>query len=231
MDYKNLSGYRTPVEPFEPKDRNDFPFLMGDVFNDSHGNEFTLFQIEDDIAYGVLTPFNAQRGYLKRFSYWQDLFKSGFKINQEFVEESIKLKNDGIVAPRKLQDGTWAGISRLMFTSAICVDYDIERYTMYESRYCFSHNSLLPSWYTAIYWLSQFKHKLSLPIGNCAYRGILGKDPIADPLLTKKYYEDMLYLKDNMNINGLDIFGVADAAMQHDVEICKNIKKTEASAA
>lgn len=225
-------NYSTPADPFEFADRAEFPFQTGDVFNDAQGNEFTLFVIKDGLAVGVYKPSNERTGYLKKYKKWQDLLHSGFQINQEFVEQAqlLQQKDYGIIAPRKLKDGTWAGVCKLMFTSAICVDYDMEQWSMYETRYCFSNNECLPSCFTAIYWLANFEHKLSLPIGNCAYRGKLGIDPIADPQTTANYYEDLETLKRIPFINDLDVHGVANLAMVNHLNNAKKPKKIVSAA-
>lgn len=209
MNISTLASYMTPSDPFV-RNREQFPFVFGDVFNNENQAEFTLFEISNGHAYGVMKD-HQNRFYLKKFNKWLDLFDEGFKQNLEFLEKEKEIAELNLCAPRKLQDGTWAALSRLMFTTAICVDFDA--ITQYESRYCFSHNERLPSWCTATYWLAQFKTKNSLPIGNCAYRGKLGDEPIRPKKETDQYYADMLFLKHNPTLDNLDIFGIANREM------------------
>lgn len=216
-----LSSYTTPATPFE-RSRETHPYLMGDVFNNDKGEEFTLFEISNGSAYGVMTNEEGAC-YLKRFGKWLDLFEHGFKQNQENLKKEKEIEGWGLYAPRKLKDGSWAAITRLMYTTAICVNFD--EITMYESRYCFSHNSILPSWYTAIFWLAQFKTKESLPVTNCAYRGILGTVPIFDEAATTQYYADLTELKWKDKVNGRDLHEHASYVMEKVVDEYREVAK------
>lgn len=212
MDITTLASYMTPSDPFI-RNRDEYPFVFGDVFNHEDGREYTLFEISKGHAYGVMKE-SSGAVYLKKFNRWLDLFDDGFKQNLEFLEKDKELYEYQLYAPRKLEDGTWAALNRLMYTTAICVNFDDVHYiTQYESRYCFSHNEMLPSWYTATYWLAQFKNKNSLPIGNCAFRGVLGTEPIRSEKETDLYYLCMDFLKVNPLIDNLDIHGIANREM------------------
>ena len=185
------------------------PYLMGDVFT-AKGKELTLLTITPTVCFGLLN----KNGFLRmaKFRGISDILEQGFTPVQEYIEKSNEIKDWGLYAPRKLNDGTWGAISRLAFTTSININFD--EAVSYETRYCFGHNSVLPSYHTALYWLAQFKNKNSLPIGNCAYRGRLGSEPITDTTATEKYYQDLHALKyEQMLIDGRDIHGVANEVM------------------
>jgi hypothetical protein len=197
------------------RDRSKNPYLLGDLFTNNADKEFTLFYINENGVFGVM---NTEQGaYLKRYPSIDALFGEGFNICQEHLEEDQRIAEEfGLFAPRKLEDGTWAALTQLVSTTAICVNYDADGLgiSMYESRYCFSHNQVMPSPVTAVYWLSQFKNRMSLPVGNCAYRGRKGTDPIWDADRTETFYELMDALKCRGDIEGHNIHTLGDITMR-----------------
>lgn len=196
------------MNPFNIERTATNPYLLGDVFIRDN-QEFTL--MEPSVGcYGFLKENRSVRMVAHRS--FNELLDQGFTPVEEFIEKSKEMRENYIFAPRKLEDGTWAGLSPLVTTTAIHVDWD--DISPFESRYCFSHNQALPSYYTALYWLTRFKNKNSLPIGNCAYRGRLGNDPIMDHERTKQYYQDMYRIKHEVQfIDGLDMHGIANRTM------------------
>ena len=196
------------------------PYLMGDVFV-NEGKEFTLFASQLAGAYGLLN--NDCDVSLVVFKNIDRLLDQGFEPVEEYIEMSKEIAENNLYAPRKLKDGTWSAISRLAFTTAVCIDFD--DLVAYRTRYCFGNNMVFPSHLTALYWLSRMDSKMSLPVGNCAYRGILGNQPILDAEFTKAYYQKMYDLKYNtMLIDGDDIHGVANKTM---IEVFSSITQNK----
>lgn len=196
------------LDPFELK-RESQPFLMGDVFtHENNDSEFTLFDFDRlGCVVGVLNENGHSR--LIKLSSVDRLLDNGYCVNEEYIEKSKELIEYQMIAPRMLEDGVWAGLTRLAFTTAICIDFD--EINAYRTRYCFGHNSYLPSFFTATYWLSRMKTSKSLPIGNCAFRGVIGVEPIESEEKTRDYYNKMYRLKHEVSfIDGKDIHGVAD---------------------
>lgn len=218
--------YMTPKEPFEHKSRDEHPFQMGDVFNNEKGDEITILDMSQREAIVVMNRADIKKVYIKKYSNLMDIFKEGFKINMEFVKMSIACQKIGLIAPRKLKDGTWAALTNLMFTTAICVDYELDGWKMYESRYCFGGSKILASWHIATYWLAQMNCSMSLPIGNCAFRGTLGNIPIADLEKTIGFYKDLEHLKHYPTIDGLNLQQYA--ARSNDNHINEENKKIKA---
>lgn len=196
------------LDPFELT-RESQPFLMGDVFNhENNDSEFILFDFDKNgCVVGVLNE-NEQSKLIKLSSVGR-LLDSGYSVNEEYIEMSKQLIEYQMIAPRKLEDGVWAALSRLAFTTAICIGFD--EINTYRTRYCFGHNSYLPSFLTATYWLSRMKTSKSLPIGNCAFRGVIGVEPIESEEKTRDYYDKMYRLKHEVAfIDGKDIHAVAN---------------------
>lgn len=197
------------MNPFDQERTTATPYLMGDVFTQG-GQELTLLQAGDLYCFGFLNYGGVLR--MAKFANLHAMLDQGFTPVEEFIEKSKEMRENYIYAPRKLEDGTWAGLSRLVTTTAIHVNWD--DISPFETRYCFSHNQIMPSYHTALFWLAQFKNKNSLPVGNCAYRGRLGNQPLCDENRTKKYYQDMIRLKHEVQfIDGLDMHGVANQTM------------------
>ena len=197
---KNLANYSTPSEPYN-RERSRFPYLCGDLFTNNLGDELTLIQVLEGVALCVLLKGDGTFSRV-RFNNFNDIFAKGYVLNHEFVQKELEIAHLGIYAPRKLKDGTWAGLTRLIHTTAICVDFDEQQ--MYESRYCFSHSEVMYHWQLATYWLAQFKSRESLPIGNCAYRGHLGTEPILSKAKTENYYMGLNAFRNNPTVNGMD---------------------------
>lgn len=185
------------------------PYLMGDVFV-KDDKEFTLFENRFSHTYGLL-----KTGENLKFTVFKgvhDLLDQGFIPVQEYIEMGKAMDENHLYAPRQLKDGTWAALMPLAFTTSICVDFD--DWSPFRTRYCFGHNAVLPSYLTALYWLVRMDNCMSLPVGNCAYRGHLGNQPILDDEYTKQYYQKMYDLKHNvMFMDDKDIHGVANETM------------------
>lgn len=196
------------ADPFELT-RAKSPYLMGDVFNHESGDsEFTLLDFaRSGGVVGILNEGDNTK--LIKLASVERLFDNGYVLNEEYVEMSKYITEFQMIAPRKLEDGVWAALTRLAFTTAICIGFD--EISSYRTRYCFGHNSCLPSYFTATYWLSRMKTSKSLPIGNCAFRGVLGTEPIESDKKTKGYYHKMYQLKYELPfIDGKDIHAIAD---------------------
>ena len=59
-----------------------------------------------------------------------------FLFSESTDEEIIAwLKRQNYIGPRKLDDGTWVAINKLMYTWSVCVDMD--EVTAYRYRWCF----------------------------------------------------------------------------------------------
>lgn len=201
--------YQTPDDPYS-RDRSIYPYLCGDLFINSEGDELTLLQIVNGAAYCVLMQMDGSFRRVK-FADWRKIFESGYALKMECLQKETELEGSGIYAPRQLKDGTWAGLTRLVSTTAICVDFS--EITMYESRYCFSHTEVMNSWHLAAYWLAQFTSKESLPVGNCAFRGHLGTEPILPADITNQYYSVMGELRFLPTVNGMNIHQFASHTM------------------
>lgn len=196
------------IDPFELK-RESQSFLMGDVFtHENNDSEFTLFDFDRlGCVVGVLNENEHSR--LIKLSSLDRLLDNGYSVNEEYIEKSKELIEYQMIAPRMLEDGVWAALTRLAFTTAICIDFD--EINAYRTRYCFGHNSYLPSFFTATYWLSRMKTSKSLPIGNCAFRGQIGNEPIESEEKTLDYYDKMYRLKHEVSfIDGKDIHALAN---------------------
>lgn len=199
------------------RNRSVTPHLPGDLFEKCNGQGFTILHLDDKTIYGAINEKKATGITLKKYPSISALRNDGFEPNLEYLEKEKQIyKEMGLFAPRKLEDGTWAALTRLVATTAICVDFDSDGLgiSMYESRYCFGPNRALPHYGNASYWLAQFKNKESLPIGNCAYRGRLGTQPILDMEYTKNFYGIMAYLHENPFLEDLNIHGVCDMVMR-----------------
>lgn len=192
------------------RDRKNNTVLFGDVLF-SEGQEFTVINNSGLGVFGILNGPDQEQTKLASFSDLKSLYDQGFELDPEHVAMDSEIQEMGLYAPRKLADGSWAALTSLLTTTAICVDFDY--ISMYESRYCFGHTQKMPSLMLAAFWLSKFKNKESLPIGNVAYRGHLGLEPIADPEITRTYYEKMFALKHEPFIEGLDMRGHANKIM------------------
>lgn len=176
------------------------PYIFGDIFRHASGAEIIIvnpniktayFRNKDFIALiHTIAPHNAM-----------DL---GFMPLEKNIEESKRILEFGLFAPRQLENNVWSALSPLAFTTAICIDYD--DYCPFVSRYCFEDGSFLNRHENALLWLSRFDHSLNLPVGNVAYRGHLGSKPIIDETITKGYYK-MLYdlqFKKSENYNSIN---------------------------
>lgn len=197
------------------RDRSVYPYLPGDLFEKNNLQEFTILHIDERAVYGALKDETGVA--LKKYPNLTALMDDGFEPNLEYLEvEKEILKKMGLFAPRKLEDGTWAALTRLVTTTAICVNYDSDGLgiSMYESRYCFSNTLILPHYGNASYWLAQLKNQESLPVGNCAFRGRLGTEPLMDIEYTRNYYGMMAYLYEHPSIEGLNTQQVADMVMR-----------------
>lgn len=202
------------MDVFE-RNRGLSPYLPGDLFEKNNGQEFTILHLDQKAVYGVVTDLTGVG--LKKYSNISALRDDGFEPNLEYLDKEQQLYQDmRLFAPRKLEDGTWAALTRLVATTAICVDFDSDGsgFSMYESRYCFGNNRVLPHYGHASYWLAQLKNKHSLPVGNCAFRGKLGTQPIIDVDYTRNFYGMMAYLHENPFLDKLDIHGVCDMVMR-----------------
>lgn len=190
---------------YDRKRISDKSILFGDVFNHEDGREFTYIE---SMLQRAVCGFESKDGKSQLMVYQslEALVNAGFKLNLEYVEKDIELfeRGDEIIAPRKLKDGSWAGLSRLLTTTAIHVDFDED--SPFESRYCFSSSQLVAKEVVALYWLTRFKNKNSLPVGNCAYRGKLGSEPIASDEVTMEFKEITYQLKHKVMLyEGMDI--------------------------
>lgn len=197
------------------RDRSVFSYLPGDLFEKNNVQEFTILHLDDRAVYGALKDENGIG--LKKYPNLTALMDDGFEPNQEYLEvEKEILEKFSLYAPRRLEDGTWAALTRLVATTAICVNYDADGMgiSMYESRYCFSNTQVLPHYGNASYWLAQLKNQESLPVGNCAFRGRLGTEPLLDMEYTRNYYAMMAYLYEEPSLEGLNIQQVADMVMR-----------------
>lgn len=199
------------------RNRSRVPFLPGDLFQNCKGQEFTILHLGENTIYGALSTQNEGGVVLKKYPNLSKLLDDGFIVNAEYLEKEKEIHQTmGLFAPRRLKDGTWAALTRLVATTAICVDFDADNMgiSMYESRYCFGPNRVLPHYGNASYWLAQLENKESLPVGNCAYRGRLGTQPILDTEYTLNFYRMMHYLHEYPALEGLDIHGVCDMVMR-----------------
>lgn len=200
------------------------PYLFGDVFT-KDDQELTLLTAPiDTMAFGLLKIDGVVR--IKAYKGLESILDQGFIPNEEYIEMSKEMRVNEIYAPRKLEDGTWSGLMPLAFTTSICIGFN--DWSPFETRYCFGDNQRLPRHITALYWLSRLKTKNSLPVGNCAYRGILGNDPIIDAKITQDYYQNMYDLKHRvLDIDGKDIHGVANDMMVYVFHELIDQKKAE----
>lgn len=185
------------------------PYIAGDVFTRGR-KELTLCQVTDGAYVGLLNIKGVLR--MKAFNDLSSILDEGFSPVEEFIEKGKEIEEYDLYAPRKLKDGEWSALGQLAFTTAIQIGFD--DLTPYKTRYCFGHNSVFPSHITALYWQSRLTSQKSVPIGNCAFRGALGSDPILSKETTKAYYAKMFDLKYNtMLIDGMDMHGIARQAM------------------
>lgn len=197
------------------RDRNVYPYLPGDLFEKNNVQEFTILHLDERAVYGVIKDSTGI--HLKKYSNLNALLDDGFEPNLEYLEVEKEIyQTMGLYAPRRLEDGTWAALTRLVATTAICVNYDSDGMgiSMYESRYCFSNTQVLPHYGNASYWLAQLKNQESLPVGNCAFRGRLGTEPLLDYEYTQNYYRMMAYLYEHPTLEGLNIQQVGDMVMR-----------------
>lgn len=172
------------------------PYIFGDIFRHISGAELIIVNPLLQTAY-----FKHHDRFALVHTITPDIaIELGFKPLLENIEESKKIKEWGLFAPRKLKEGIWCALTPLMFTTAICVDYD--EISPFVSRYCFEDSNMLDRHENALFWLSQFNDSLSLPIGNVAYRGHLGCNPIADPTITLGYYEMLTKLRYEKDFSG-----------------------------
>lgn len=199
------------------RNRSVSPYLPGDLFENGNGQEITILHLGDKTIYCAVKKKGEKGISLKKYPNISLLRDDGYEPNLEYLEKEKQiLKKMGLFAPRRLEDGTWAALTRLAYTTAICVDFDRDGrgISMYESRYCFGPNRVLPHYGNASYWLAQLQNKESLPVGNCAYRGRLGTQPILENEYTKNFYAMADYLRENPFLDGLEIHGVCDMVMR-----------------
>lgn len=197
------------LEQIFKKDRTETPYLMGDVF--TKGDiEFTIVDMRYD---GGLVGFTRKGKdlYISFFQSVDELMAQGYAPVLENIELCKEYAKEEIFALRRLKDGTIAGISPLMSTTALMVD--IGPITPFESRYCFQRNSEFPSYTTALYWLCLLDSAESCPIGNVAYRGHIGTDPIMDQDVTREYFAKMYLLRHQPTIGGKDMREIAMQTM------------------
>jgi hypothetical protein len=168
------------------------PYLVGDVFRHENGHEIVLINPNIGTAYYKDGKNNVAFLYAMTP---EKAFSLGFKPVQEWIEEYNKIKEWGLFAPRQCNDGTWCALTPLYATTAICADYD--EINPFVSRYCFEDSSYQSRTDNALYWLTRFETSMSLPIGNVAYRGHLGNEPIEHEIMTKDYYLTLKKLKYN----------------------------------
>lgn len=198
---------------FKIQRTDENPYIAGDVFilGDDH---ITLIETDPHKVVGHWFGFHSLNGVIriKAFKGVGEILEMGYNPVPEYIEKSQELAINELYAPRKLKDGTWCALSPLAYTTAIHIDFD--DLTPFETRYCFGDSRYFPRHLTALYWLCRLESKYSLPVGNCAYRGILGCEPIVDADLTHEYYRDMQDLKYMVQTkNGLDMHGLADKVM------------------
>lgn len=165
------------------------PYIAGDLFTHENGTEVTL--INHNIGTAVLN-----KDGFTAFLYAMPidlLIKKGFTPDQEHIEESKRIAELGLFAPRKLLDDTWLALTPLYATTAICVDYD--DISPFVSRYCFEDSNYFSRTENALLLASKFKTSLDRPIGNVAFRGHLGTKSVFDPIMTNDYYNTLHRLK------------------------------------
>lgn len=98
-----------------------------------------------------------------------DVFKAG-------SDNEIKawIEANHYLMPRKLDDGSWVAISRLMYTWAVCVDMD--EVTAYRYRWCFGDIT------EALHFLSTIKEFDEVPVRR---KSLKGHRYSGDPLLVE----------------------------------------------
>lgn len=166
--------------------------IFGDIFNHENGSTFTLFDIHRVGYFGFIRHKDGTV-FRKRFDSLKALYNDGFEPDIESLEYSFEIAPMYLFAPRKLEDDTWTALHPLLYSTALCVDFD--DMTLFTSRYCFDSNDMFNSQITALYWLTRMNNANSLPVCNIAYRGFLGTEAIISHDITSHYYQTLINQK------------------------------------
>ncbi len=191
----------SPKDPTIATRTSKQPLLFGDKFH-GHEGDFHLDFAQDNYAFGFY--YDKKTNLVCQAKFHEENFFKHFIFDQEAngLSDSIRADDEFMLLARKTVDDEIITLNQLAFTVAIAANY--HGYT-YDSRYCFPPTSKLPSACHALYWLIQFKSVESLPIGNCAYRGYKGAEPIMTAEATQKHYDMLEQYSHTPLINGLDL--------------------------
>lgn len=177
------------------------PLLFGDKFNAEEG-DFYLIYAADHIAKGFYHDKATNLVCLAKFE--EDQFFKHFKFDHTANDfsDSMRHGEEYMLLAKMTPNQEIITMNHLAYTVAIAANY--HGYT-YDSRYCFSDTVKLPRICHALFWFIQFKSIYSLPIGNCAYRGYKGSEPIVSVDSTLNYYKRLEEYSKFPLIDGLDL--------------------------
>lgn len=186
-------------DPSSKKRTKSEPLLFGDKFLGKTG-DFHLIYADGINAHGFFHDHESKKVRLQRIS-------AEKMANYSFDEVANRLSDEirdheTLLLAKQSKDGDLITMHHLAYTVAIAAGFS--SYT-YESRYCFSDTEQLPRICHALFWFIQFDGLESLPVGNCAFRGHKGTDPIIDLETTESHYEILKQFKNQPLIDDLDL--------------------------